>query len=225
MNKCFFVTGTDTGIGKTVVSCAILQAAIKKGYNVIGYKPISTGNKGIFSTLSDSDIKLLKDNSNIKLCYNDINPYMFSQPTSPHIASKISGKTIKLKNISNNLYKLKKKANLIVVEGIGGWYTFITSHNTMADWVQSEKLPVILTVGIKIGCINHALLTAQAIKQCGLMLVAWVANSVILNYPYNLNYLTTLQQILNVPCLGNIPYLLTEDFKSAGKYLNLDLII
>ncbi|XZQ54875.1 MAG: dethiobiotin synthase [Arsenophonus sp.] len=225
MNKCFFLTGTDTGIGKTVVSCALLQAATNHGYLTAGYKPISSGSEKLMCDLRNSDAELLMKNSSLKLNYHDVNPITFSQRTSPHIANQITGNIIDWQIMSIGLNKLKKIANWIIIEGIGGWYTPFSNEKTLADWVVQHKLPVILAVGIKLGCINHAILTAQAIKKNGLLFVGWVANEIILPDQYKINYLLTLQNMLTAPCLGIIPYLPDWQLNSIGKFINLSKIL
>ncbi|HGJ5875324.1 MAG TPA: dethiobiotin synthase [Arsenophonus sp.] len=222
MNKCFFLTGTDTDVGKTVVSCALLQAAAARGYQTAGYKPVASGSEQTSFGLRNLDAKLLRKNSRLKLSYHEVNPIVFAQATSPHIASQITGEPIDWQIMSQGLNKLKQSADWIVVEGAGGWYTPLSAEQTLADWVVQQKLPVILTVAIKLGCINHAILTAQAIAQSGLLLAGWVANEIVLTGPYQHNYLQTLQQRLAAPCLGIIPYLADWQSRSIGKFVNLD---
>ncbi|MGP1931328.1 MAG: dethiobiotin synthase [Arsenophonus sp. ET-YP4-MAG3] len=221
----FFLTGTDTGIGKTVVTCALLQAAADYGYQTAGYKPIASGGKKLKNGLINSDAQLLKKNSSLKLNYHDVNPIVFFQETSPHIASQITGEVINLEIINVGLNKLKQSANWLIIEGIGGWYTPLSAKRTLSDWVIQQKLPVILTVGIKLGCINHSILTAQAIQQSGLLLVGWVANEIILPDQYQQDYLLSLQEWLSVPCLGIIPHLPNWQSYSIGKFINLNSIL
>lgn len=225
VNKCFFLTGTDTNIGKTVVSCALLQSAGNNGYQTAGYKPVASGSKQLTIGLRNLDAQLLRKNSTLKLNYDDVNPIVFSQATSPHIASYLTGKLIDWNIISSGLSKLKLSTDFLIVEGIGGWYTPFSSEKTLADWVIQEQLPVILTVGIKLGCINHAILTAQAIEKSSLLLAGWVANEIILPDQYQENYLITLQERLSAPCLGIIPYLPNWKSYSIGKFINLDNIL
>ncbi|MFP3014476.1 MAG: dethiobiotin synthase [Arsenophonus sp.] len=225
MNKCFFLTGTDTNIGKTIVSCALLQAGSDHGYKTAGYKPVSSGSDELMISLKKSDACLLKNNSNVKLNYDDINPISFTQVTSPNIASRLTGKLIDWQIISSGLNKLKQLSEFLVVEGIGGWYTPFSDEKTLADWVIQEQLPVILTVGIKLGCINHAILTAKAIDQSGLLFAGWVANDIVLPDRYHQSYLLTLKQRISSPCLGVIPHLPDWQSNSVGKFINLYKIL
>ncbi|HGJ5855460.1 dethiobiotin synthase [Arsenophonus nasoniae] len=221
MNKCFFLTGTDTDVGKTVVSCALLQAAASHGYQTAGYKPVASGSEQLTDGLRNPDAQLLRKNSSLRLNYHDVNPLVFAQATSPHIASKLTGKLIDWQIMDAGLNKLKQSADWIIVEGAGGWYTPLCAEQTLADWVKQQQLPVILTVGVKLGCINHAMLTAQAIKQSGLLLAGWVANEIVLPGQYQQDYLLTLQQLLSAPCLGVIPYLPDWQSHPIGKFVNI----
>ncbi|BGI50742.1 MAG: dethiobiotin synthase [Arsenophonus endosymbiont of Ceratovacuna japonica] len=225
MNKCFFLTGTDTNVGKTVTSCLLLQAASKLGYKTAGYKPISSGNEQSTVSLKNLDAKLLKINSNIKLNYYDINPISFMQKTSPHIASQLSEKIIDWQIMSSGLNKLKQLANWIIVEGIGGWYTPICNKQTLADWVIQQQLPVILVVGIKLGCINHAILTLEAIEKSGLLLSGWIANEIISPDQYKKYYLQILQQKISAPLLGIIPYLPNCKSYIINNFIDLNKLL
>lgn len=221
VNKCFFLTGTDTDVGKTLVSCALLQAATKLSYQTAGYKPVALGSKQSIAGLRNSDAQLLRKNSSLKLNYHDVNPILFAQETSPNIASQLAGELIDWQIMSAGLRKLKKIADWIIVEGAGGWHTPLCAKKTFADWVIQQKLPVILVVGVKLGCINHAILTSQAIKQSGLLLAGWVANEITSLGQYQQDYFITLQQWLLAPCLGVIPYLTDWQFHSVGNFINL----
>ncbi|WP_074168010.1 dethiobiotin synthase [Candidatus Arsenophonus triatominarum] len=225
VNRCFFLTGTDTDVGKTVVSCAMLQAAADHGYQTAGYKPVASGSEQLNVGLRNSDALLLRKNSSVKLNYHDVNPIVFAQATSPHIASQLTGELIDWQIMHAGLNKLKQSADWIIVEGAGGWYTPLCAEHTLADWVMQQQLPVILTVGIKLGCINHAILTAQAIEQSGLLLAGWVANEIVLPGQYQQDYLLTLQQRLSAPCLGAIPHLPNWQSHSIGKFVNLDNLL
>lgn len=226
MSKCFFLTGTDTNSGKTVASCALLQAAACYGYKTIGYKPVSSG-KNSFSIFksNNSDIEFLKKNSVLKLRHEDINPFSFSKETSPHIASKLENKSIDFQVMTKRLEKLKKIANLIVIEGAGGWHTPLSFKKNFSDWVVELKLPVILVVGMKLGCINHAMLTETVIKKSGVFLAGWISNEIEDLGKYQKDYLKTLKNRLYSPFLGNIPHLLNWKIQNVGKYINLNLLL
>ncbi|AYD43479.1 MULTISPECIES: dethiobiotin synthase [Yersinia] len=230
MTKRWFITGTDTDVGKTVASCALLQAAALEGYRTAGYKPVASGSQMTADGLRNSDALALQANSTQVLSYAQVNPLTLLEATSPHIASVSEGQEIHLSVLSEGLRQLEQSADWILVEGAGGWFTPLSSQATFADWVQQEQLPVIMVVGIKLGCINHALLTALAIKQAGLSLVGWVANEVIPAGRRQAEYMATLTQMISAPLLGVIPHL--DDLadnpattrSDLGDYLDLSLL-
>lgn len=222
MIERYFVTGTDTEVGKTVASTALLQAARALGHRTAGYKPVASGSDETPEGLRNSDALALQRNSVLPLAYEQVNPYTFAEPTSPHIISDVELRPIEANVMSDGLRRLEAQADWILVEGAGGWYTPLSAHLTFADWVQQEQLPVILVVGMKLGCINHALLTAQAVKQAGLPLAGWIANDVQRPGKHHQPYLATLQRMIDAPMLGEIPWLGdTVAEQALGQYLDL----
>ncbi|MGX1957606.1 dethiobiotin synthase [Serratia proteamaculans] len=224
MIKRWFVTGTDTEVGKTVASSALLQAANSAGYRTAGYKPVASGSDMTAEGLRNGDALALQANSAVALSYEEVNPYVFAEPTSPHIVSADEGRPIELARLSAGLRHLEQRADWLLIEGAGGWFTPLSGQHTFADWVQREQLPVILVVGIKLGCINHAVLTAQAIQQAGLSLVGWVANDVSAPGLRHQEYLTTLRRMLPAPLLGEIPHLAEPERQALGHYLDLSVL-
>ncbi|HHS3620243.1 TPA: dethiobiotin synthase [Proteus mirabilis] len=222
MAKTWFLTGTDTEVGKTVVSSALLQCATQQGYQTAGYKPVASGSEWLPEGLRNSDALTLQQFSSVPLAYQQVNPYCFETPTSPHIVSEETKQPIDFQVMSKGLSYLQQRADWVLVEGAGGWFTPLSANQFFADWVIEEKLPVILTVGIKLGCINHALLTQQAIWQSGLTLAGWVANEVEPAGRYQQQYLATLMAHIKTPLLGKIPYL-TQDVKQHNFTSYLDL--
>lgn len=225
MVNCWFVTGTDTDVGKTWVSCGLLQAAARLNYRAVGYKPVASGSEMTIDGLRNSDALALQEHSNVVLSYHIVNPVTLVEATSPHIAADIEGRVIELAELSSGLRKLEKLSDWILIEGAGGWYTPLSAKYTFADWVEQEKLPVILVVGVKLGCINHALLTAQAILQRGLPLVGWVGNSILPVARRHTEYMVTLQNLLPAPLLGVVPYLSGVDQHDIGQYLDVGLLL
>lgn len=222
MARTWFLTGTDTEVGKTVVSSALLQCATQQGYQTAGYKPVASGSEWLPEGLRNSDALTLQQFSRVPLAYQQVNPYCFETPTSPHIVSEETKQPIDFQVMSKGLSYLQQRADWVLVEGAGGWFTPLSANQFFADWVIEEKLPVILTVGIKLGCINHALLTQQAIWQSGLTLAGWVANEVEPAGQYQQQYLATLMAHIKAPLLGKIPYL-TQDVKQHNFTSYLDL--
>jgi len=222
--KRWFITGTDTEVGKTVATSAFLQAAALAGYSTAGYKPVASGSEMTVEGARNSDALALQANSTQTLSYQQVNPYTFLEPTSPHIVSQLEGRPIALPQLSQGLRELEPLADWVVVEGAGGWFTPLNEHDTFADWVQSEQLPVILVVGMRLGCINHALLTAQAVAHAGLTLAGWIANDVQPTGTHHQAYLVTLKRLLPAPMLGEIPYLPEDNFTDLGRYLDLAVL-
>ncbi|MEO3989443.1 dethiobiotin synthase [Pseudocitrobacter cyperus] len=225
MIERYFVTGTDTEVGKTVASSALLQAAGALGRQAAGYKPVASGSEMTPEGLRNSDALALQRNSVIPLGYAQVNPYTFAEPTSPHIISEVEQRPIEADVLSAGLRELEKQADWVLVEGAGGWYTPLSPHLTFADWVVREQLPVILVVGMKLGCINHALLTVQAIEQAGLRLAGWIANDVQQPGKRHQPYLATLQRMIHAPMLGEIPWLGEAwSEQGLGDYLDLSAL-
>ncbi|MDX7989927.1 dethiobiotin synthase [Xenorhabdus littoralis] len=226
MTNKYFLTGTDTEVGKTVVSCALLQAANKKGYQTAGYKPVASGSEMTAEGIRNSDALALQRNSVVPLTYQEVNPLVFIEPTSPHIVSAELNQPIDFSVLSQGLAVLAEKSDWVLVEGAGGWYTPLSENTTFADWVIQENLPVILTVGVKLGCINHAILTAKAIQHSGLKLVGWVANEIEPAGKRQTAYLETLVRMIPAPLLGIIPHL-SEMYinNNIGEYINIDSLV
>lgn len=225
MTERYFVTGTDTEVGKTVASSALLQAARLQGFITAGYKPVASGSDMTPEGLRNTDALALQRHSSLMLSYQTVNPYTFAEPTSPHIVSADEQRPIDFAVMSAGLNALEKSAEWVLVEGAGGWFTPLSETHTFADWVGLERLPVILVVGVKLGCINHAMLTAQAIEQAGLPLAGWIANDVVPPGRRHQEYLATLKRLLPAPCLGEIPWLAEgAEHASTGQYLDLSLL-
>lgn len=225
MIERYYVTGTDTEVGKTVASTALLQAAGLLGRRTAGYKPVASGSEMTAEGLRNSDALALQRNSVVSLDYDAVNPYTFAEPTSPHIVSADEQRPIEASVLSAGLRGLEAQADWVLVEGAGGWFTPLSPTLTLADWVKMEQLPVILVVGVKLGCINHAVLTAQAVQQAGLRLAGWIANDVTPPGRRHAEYLSTLQRMLPAPMLGEIPWLGDAvESQSLGQYLSLNAL-
>lgn len=225
MTERFYVTGTDTEVGKTVASTALLQAARLLGRRTAGYKPVASGSEMTDDGLRNGDALALQRNSVLSLRYEQVNPYTFAEPTSPHIVSADEQRPIEADVLSAGLRALEAEADWVLVEGAGGWFTPLSTTLTLADWVRMEQLPVILVVGVKLGCINHAVLTAQAVQQAGLRLAGWIANDVTPPGRRHSEYLSTLQRMIPAPMLGEIPWLgEAVDSPLLGQYLDLSAL-
>ncbi|WP_024562535.1 dethiobiotin synthase [Siccibacter turicensis] len=222
MTKRYFVTGTDTEVGKTVASCALLQAAAQSGYRTAAYKPVASGSERTPEGVRNGDALALQRNSSLALRYEQVNPYVFEEPTSPHILSAEHNVPLDFAVMSRGLRDLEQAAEWVLVEGAGGWFTPLSASQTFADWVIHEQLPVILVVGVKLGCINHAMLTAQAVRAAGLTLAGWIANDIVPPGRRHAEYLATLRQQIDAPLLGKIPWLTGKaERQPTGGYLSL----
>lgn len=218
MKTVCFVTGTDTEVGKTFCTAALLHAASRAGYRSIGFKPVASEAD---AEGYNADVLALQAASAVKLPYHMHNRYTFAEATAPHLAAADEGRKIEMQVLSRGLQAVKEKGDFILTEGAGGWFTPLSGGADFADWVAEEKLPVILVVGMKLGCINHALLTVQAVKQAGLPLVGWIANCISAQ-PHRLDdYLAALKQRIPSPLLGVMPYLPDGGAEEAARYLDV----
>lgn len=218
MTSVYFVAGTDTEVGKTFCTAALLRAAARAGWRSIGFKPVASeaGVQG-----RNADVLALQTASAVQLPYERHNCYTFAEATAPHLAAADEARNIEPDVMSTGLQALKTQADFILVEGAGGWLTPLNGQTDFADWVAAEQLPVILVVGMKLGCINHALLTAQAVAGAGLPLAGWIANCVSAQ-PHRLeDYIATLQQRIEAPLLGVMPYAPAAGAEAVASHLDI----
>lgn len=199
----WFITGTDTGAGKTLVSQALLRALVHSGRRAVGMKPVASGCEPTPAGLRSADALALLAAGNVAVDYADVNPYALAPATAPHLAAAMAGTTIEIDRLVACYRRLSARADAVVVEGVGGWLVPIGAATTMADFIQRLDLPVVLVVGLKLGAINHAMLTADSIRRHGCRLAAWVANHPAGPAPDG--YLDALAERLMAPCLGVIP--------------------
>ncbi|MGY6037730.1 dethiobiotin synthase [Aeromonas sp. AE23HZ002T15] len=207
MAKSFFVTGTDTDVGKTLVARTLLQEFAALGIPCAGYKPISAGCARTAEGLRNQDALQLQGAASLKLPYDLVNPFAYEPPIAPHIAAREVGESIELDGLSAGLRAIEQAgAELVIVEGAGGWFLPLDRTHLLSDWVKQQNLPVIVVVGAKLGCLNHALLTFAAIRNLDLPIAGWVINRLdegMSHYPENLD---TLRGLLPAPFLGEIPF-------------------
>lgn len=206
MIPAVFIAGTDTGIGKTAVSCGLLRLLSGRGYTAIGMKPVATG---AYDTAegprNDDAIQLLKHSQPV-LDYSTVNPFIFSAPASPNIAARHTAAEVTLAAIGTAYADCRRAADLVLVEGIGGWRVPLSETLQTVDLVRHLDLPVILICGLRLGCINHALLSAEAIAADGVRLLGWVANEVDPDYAYTAATIDTLEARMPAPLLGITPW-------------------
>ncbi|MFV1993265.1 MAG: dethiobiotin synthase [Acidiferrobacterales bacterium] len=205
-SRGFFITGTDTGVGKTLIATALINLLVEQGNKVAGMKPVSCGCLQVDGQWQHDDAQLMMAASNIKLPYEVINPYAFEPAIAPHLAALQVGETISISLVHEKFRILSDVADKIVIEGAGGWLVPINNKESMADLAVALGLPVILVVGLRLGCLNHALLTTQSILEKGGELAGWVANSIDPLFKHQKDNINTLKTRIPAPCLGVIPF-------------------
>lgn len=201
-----FITGTDTEIGKTVVANAIVRSLVDAGQRIAVMKPIAAGADATPEGLRNADAVELMAGANVPAPYESVNPYCLKLPASPHIAAANEGISIKLAPIVQAFGQLTRASDLVVVEAAGGWHAPINEAETMADIAAALDLPVILVVGLRLGCLNHALLTAQAIESRGLTFAGWVGNHLQSHFAYAAENIATLEARLAAPLIDIVPF-------------------
>ena len=202
----FFITGTDTGVGKTWATLCVLREFQARGMSVAGMKPVATG--GVFreGRLVNEDALALRGASSMPLPYEEVNPYLYAPPVSPHIAAARAGVPIELGRIVKVFKGLSEKADCVLVEGVGGWKAPLSGCERVEDLALALGLPVILVVGLRLGCLNHALLTRAAMASSGVGLAGWIANRVAGGFPCVQEHIETLTNEWSVPPLAILPY-------------------
>lgn len=214
-----FVTGTDTGIGKTRISCGLLRGFARTGMRSVGMKPVASGSLQTPDGLRNDDALALQHSASVKLPYDWVNPYAFEPPIAPHIAASEAGVRIELPILLEAYAQVCKHGELVVVEGVGGWQVPLADDLSLPELARALGLPVLMVVGMRLGCLNHALLTARAIQADGLQLAGWIANRIEPEFPRAEQNLTSLQDRLPAPLLGEVPYLPAERSDDVSAYL------
>jgi len=221
MANALFITGTDTGIGKSWCSAALLWKLQQQGHSAVGMKPVASGCVETAEGLRNEDALLLQQFSSMPIPYNEINPYSFKPAIAPHIAAEQAGISIDFKVIRESFDSISNHSDFTVVEGVGGWLVPLNAQQTIADLATTLRLPVIMVVGLRLGCINHALLTAQQIQQGGNALVGWIANTIEQNMAVREENLQTLQRLIDAPLLGVVPHLQQFDAEKIAASIDL----
>lgn len=219
MKRAYFVTGTDTGVGKTTISSALVHQFAALGLRSVGMKPVASGCVVQDGVLLSEDVQQLKAASNLTLPLSDINPYAFEPAIAPHIAASQAGAEIDLSVIQAAYARLEAAADVVIVEGVGGFRVPLNDTVDTADLAIALGLPVILVVGLRLGCINHALLTAEAIAARGLTLAGWIANRIDPAMSMQEENLQALSLRLQAPCLGVVPWVAAGDFTALETEL------
>lgn len=223
--KTFFITGTDTDAGKTLVASGLLAAAQMQGISTAGLKPIAAGCERTESGLRNADALLLQSVTSIPLVYEQINPVALTSAIAPHIAAQQEKRNLSADRLAGFCRSSMNQAQLTLIEGAGGWRVPLNARETMADLVRILQIPVVLVVGMRLGCINHALLTVEAIRNDGLPLAAWVANCIDADMPVLAENIDSLRQRIPAPCLGVIPCLADVSPSTVATHLDVQSLL
>ncbi len=216
-----FVTGTDTAVGKTVVSRALLQKLASQYPRVVGYKPVAKSSEATAEGLRNKDALVLQATSTVQLPYQAINPFTLQEDE----ISTSRDQPVDYTRLSEGLQALSAQADAVVVEGTGGWRSLMNDLRPLSEWAVLEKLPVVMVVGIHTGCISHALLTAESVLHDGLPLAGWVANRINPGLAHYAEIIDVLRDKIPAPLLGELPYLPRAEQRDLAKYLDLSALI
>ncbi|MCT8163192.1 dethiobiotin synthase [Pseudomonas putida] len=225
MSQAYFIAGTDTDVGKTTIAAGLLHAARLQGLSTLGAKPVASGCTMTPKGLRNSDAQALIDESTIKLPYEQVNPFAFEPAIAPHVAAREAGVTLTVPTLLSAMRNvLQQNADFTLIEGAGGWRVPLSGLENLSDLAIALRLPVILVVGVRLGCISHALLSAEAIERDGLQLAGWVANIIEPRTSRLEENLASLAERLPAPCLGRVPKLKQASADSVAEHLQLDLL-
>lgn len=223
VSNAFFVTGTDTGVGKTRVACALLEQANVQGLSTAAVKPVAAGCELTDDGLRNEDALLLQAACSVSLEYPVVNPVALEAAVAPHLAAVVAGRRLQVERLAGFCRGvLSLKAGLTLVEGAGGWRVPVNESERLSDLACALQLPVILVVGMRLGCLNHALLTAESIRHDGLQLAGWVANQVEATPMAMLQEnIESLDKLMPAPCLGRVPWVAGADRHLLAAHLHL----
>lgn len=221
MSRGFFITGTDTDVGKTTVALGIMAALQKKGLRVAAMKPVSAGCEDTNDGLRNEDARRLMAQASLALPYELVNPYAFAPPIAPHIAAQQAGVQMQIAPLLEAYRQIARQVDIVIVEGAGGWLVPFNQQLTMADLALALQLPVINVVGIRLGCLNHAQLTTNSIQTSGLQQTAWVANRLAPDMPQADDNIHYLRRHLAGDLLGKIAYCKNTGVESIASQLDV----
>lgn len=225
MSPAYFIAGTDTDVGKTTIAAGLLYAARQAGLSTAAGKPVASGCEQTPHGLRNADALALLAECSLPLSYDEVNPVAFEPAIAPHIAAREAGVVVSVSSLLAPMQQvLAKQADFTLIEGAGGWRVPLSDQDSLSDVARGLDLPVILVVGVRLGCISHALLTAEAIAQDGLQLAGWVANIIDSKTARLEENLATLAERLPAPCLGRVPKLKAVSAQAVAEHLQLDLL-
>ncbi len=216
-----FVAGTDTGVGKTLIACALLRGLAARGLRVAGMKPVAAGARRRRGVWHNEDVEQLRAAGNVDVPAEWINPYCFAPPVAPHLAAREAGVSIRMATIARCHSRLAGLTDIVVVEGVGGLLVPLGPRLSAADIPRRLDLPVLLVVGLRLGCLNHALLTVDALQERGLRLAGWIANHIDPAMARPRQNLETLRQRIPAPLLGTVKFAPTPTAARAARALDI----
>jgi len=217
-----FVAGTDTGVGKTLIACALLRGLASRGLQVAGMKPVAAGATRRRGIWHQDDVERLRAAANIAAPQPEVNPYCFAPPIAPHVAAREAGVSISMAVIARNYARLAARADVVVVEGVGGLLVPLGPRLSAADIPARLDLPVLLVVGLRLGCLNHALLTLEAVQTRGLRLAGWIANAIDPAMARRRQNLEALRRLIPAPLLGQVNYAAKPDVGRVARGLDIN---
>jgi dethiobiotin synthetase len=224
--KGVFITGTDTGVGKTLVACAWILAARRAGWRCGAMKPVAAGAAGHGGALSNADTDaMLRALGWPAERASLVTPILLREPIAPHIAASLERRTIDRAEILDAFARIADENEFTVVEGVGGFRVPLDDHRDTADLARDLGLPVVMVVGLRLGCLNHALLTAESVERAGLRLAGWVANAIVADMPYRDDNIEALDRRLGAPHIGTIPFMERPDAERASRHLRIELAV
>jgi dethiobiotin synthetase len=218
------VTGTDTGVGKTLVACSLLRAFAARGMKAVGMKPVASGAQYRGGALVHDDVERLVEAGNVMAPREHVNPYCFEPPIAPHVAARLGGVTISLERIENSARALAAIADVVIVEGAGGFRVPLGADAETPELAARLALPLVLVVGLRLGCLNHALLTEESIRARGLQLAGWVANHVDPAMAAVEDNVQALSERITAPLLARIAYSSSPNPVSSANAFELALL-
>lgn len=221
MSKGFFVTGTDTGVGKTVVTLGLMQALQTQGLCVVGMKPVASGCEPTADGPRNADAQALLAQSSIGPPYELVNPWAFEPAVAPHIAAAREGRRIELSLLTDSFGRLAAQAERVVVEGIGGWRVPLNDSHAVSDLAVALGLPVLLVVGLRLGCLNHAILSWESLQATGVRCAGWVANQTDPGMSNLEENVACLASVFGAAPAGLIPFLAAPGAASVAKRLDI----
>lgn len=216
-----FITGTDTDCGKTEIALGLMAALARGGRQVLAMKPVASGCDRTPAGLRNRDALRLQAQGSFEVAYPLVNPYAFAPPIAPHIAAARAGTAIELEVIRRAAVRLAGACDLLVVEGVGGWRVPLGPAFFVSDLPLALDLPVILVCGLRLGCINHSLLSLEGIRACGAHVLGWIANQVVPDMCARDENLAALAALMDAPCLGTVPWLPAPGARAVARHLDL----